>query len=106
MKRFVFLLTMAVVIFPALPAAADPVELQIPCRIKVDLTVGSRYWFRYNLYDKDGSNPHTHNFDLPSISSSSGGSHSHSVNPPPGSSQTADTGDVMPYIQLRVCRKN
>lgn len=49
---------------------------------------------------------HNHAVDIGAFSSDSAGSHSHPVDVPNTMSTSASTGDVIPYIQLLVCRKD
>lgn len=52
---------------------------------------------------------HTHVIDVPATTSTAAGGHQHSVNIAPftsGSTGVANVDVTMPYLQLRVCRKN
>ena len=50
------------------------------------------------------STAHTHSTDLATFNTASGGSHAHTATLT-GTTATARTGDVMPYVQRLVCRK-
>lgn len=60
---------------------------------------GSNYTDRYQ---------HSHSLDVASFDSGAATttSHLHTIDPPANTSTTAATADVIPYIQLLVCRKN
>ena len=86
--------------------------------IAVDYSSTAGYWPYYtaqNTHDhsvnlpvfpswSNGSHDHTVNIGL--FTSGAGGIHSHMVDIPVGTSETASTSDVMPYIQFLVCEKD
>jgi hypothetical protein len=49
---------------------------------------------------------HSHAYDVGNTTSTSAGSHGHTCDVGSTLSTTASTGQVMPYLQLLVCRKN
>jgi hypothetical protein len=49
---------------------------------------------------------HSHDVNISSFTSGSGGNHSHTVNIPNTTSTAASTSDMIPYIQLLVCKKD
>ena len=62
--------------------------------------------YREHIHTVHASGSHDHTIDLPAFDSGGAGSHSHSVDIPSTASSAASTGEVMPYIQLLVCRKD
>ncbi len=53
-----------------------------------------------------GSSGHSHSVNPPPTQSSTNGNHAHGVDIPPTNSTAAATSDVIPYIQLLVCKKS
>ena len=49
---------------------------------------------------------HSHDVNVGNTTSTTSGSHTHTCDAPGGTSGDATTGDVTPYLQLLVCRKN
>ena len=57
-----------------------------------------------NLYTDDDS--HNHSVSIGATSTGSQAAHNHTCNPAANTSGNADTSQVMPYLQLLVCRKD
>jgi hypothetical protein len=62
--------------------------------------------YREHIHTVHASGSHNHTIDLPAFDSGGVGNHLHSVDIPSTASSAAYTGEVIPYIQLLVCRKD
>ncbi len=86
--------------------------------IAFDAVTGADEWYPLGLDEGDSSQTagrefytsqegaHTHSVNIPSTTSTSSGSHAHSVDVPSTQSTAASTSNTIPYLQLRVCRKD